>query len=177
MTKRRGGGDLEVAIPLDWPVPWDIGAPVPHVVASRRATFLIYLVNTARFSSAGYDHSELRVIDPASDDVQRLALVTFADCNALRFGRPNEEPISVHPLYGHGLEAFRAHSVENSRWLAACQSIDSFRADDDPARWDNHRHDLLTFHDELFECLATGFAIEVYDASFGDVLQMAQNRL
>src|SRR4051812_26169466 len=32
----------ECAIDIDWPAPWDIGAPLPHVIASGSRTYVVY---------------------------------------------------------------------------------------------------------------------------------------
>jgi hypothetical protein len=58
------------------------------------------------------------MIDPGSDDKEQIALVEFQRCYAHRLGGPNDEVVTGHPLYGRGLQAYAAHRVINSPWIA-----------------------------------------------------------
>ena len=166
----------EAAVAIEWPVPWSTGAPMPHVLAAGYRTFLLYLAAEHPVGPLGTADFPIE-IDPESNVVQPIAIVEFTDCDAVRFGGPNDEGLHHHPLYHAGLDYYEAHLVANSRWLAATRAIDSFRADDDPNRWHDHKHYLLTFHDELFECLATGHRIEMVRASFADAFEIARRRV
>ena len=113
----------EAALAIDWRPQWDVGAPLPHVLSSEGRTFLIYMVSEP---DPAWDGTYVNVIDPSSDAVEPLAIVEFKWCYAHKFGGPNDEVVSGHPLYGKGLEAYRAHEVANSsgsqrsRPLTAC---------------------------------------------------------
>src|SRR5262245_703918 len=60
LTLARGE---EAALPCDWEVPWDIGAPSPHVLAAGGRAFLFYL---ARQPDPAWDGSSVEVVDPAA---------------------------------------------------------------------------------------------------------------
>jgi hypothetical protein len=165
-----------VCVPVDWRPAWDIGAPCPHVVSSGGRTFLIYLANETETRGVGA-FTSARMIQPASEQPELLALIELKGCYGHRFGGPNDEVISGHPFYGRGLRAYRAHIIENSPWLATERKTNSvhrgFRAD----RWERINHYLLCFHDDTFEFLAEGWAAEVIAASFPQVVGLAVERM
>ena len=164
----------ETALSCPWDVPWDTGAPLPHVVASGHKAYLLYLVSEP---DPDWDGSYVTVVDPAIPEALPIALVAFTGYYDLRFGGPNDEVFEGHPLYGKGLEAYGAHLIANSRWLAELEQINAVHSNYSPAVWKDRRHYLLLFHDEMFECIAEGHAIEVFRKSFADVLAIATARL
>ena len=126
-----------------------LGVNIDHVATVRQAR---------RISEPdpAWDGSYATMVDPASDASEPLAIVEFERCYSHRFGGPNDEVLEGHPLYGRGLDAYRAHEVINSRWLAAEQAINSVHHWYRPEAWTTRKHYLLAFHDECFECLAEG---------------------
>lgn len=106
----------ETALVIEWKPQWDVGAPMPHVLSSQGRAFLIYRLSEP---DSAWDGAYVNVVDPAANASEPLAIVEFQRCYAHRFGGPNDEVITGHPLHGKGLQAYRAHEVANSRWLAA----------------------------------------------------------
>ena len=164
----------ECAVRIPWQPLWDIGAPLPHVVASDNTTLLIYLASQR---DAEWDGTSARVMDPASDASEPLALVSFDRCISHRFGAPNNEVLAGHPLNGKGLEPYAAHIVERSSWIAQLQAINSVHTRYDPSRWTAFRHFLLAFHDNMFEAVAVGFSVEVVRCSFSEALKECVQRV
>lgn len=117
------------------------------------------------------------MIDPKSENAERLAIVSFKACYGHRFGGPNDEVDSGHPLYGKGLSWYNAHLVHNSMWLMQEEATNSVHSYYDPQSWRKLKHYLLCFHDSVFECLAEGHEIEVVKASFTDALFDAARRV
>ena len=161
-------------IPLEWHPIWDVGAPCPHVASSGLRTFLVYLAAESEASSIG---TTVRVIDPSAGEQEVLALVEFKGCYAHRFGGPNDEVITGHPLHGRGLQAYRAHVVQNSPWIATEKATNSVHRSFRPERWDRLNHYLLFFHDDAFECLAEGWTVEVVAGTFRQVVGLAVERM
>jgi hypothetical protein len=160
-------------MPLPWQPRWSPGAPCPHVVAGSR-TFLVYMVHEV---DPTWDGTTSRMVAHSVGRKERLAVVEFGRCYAHRFGGPNDEVWRGHPLYGKGLDFYRAHVIANSPWIAAERATNKvhpqFRADS----WEQLRHYLLLFHDEVFECLAEKHAVEETVASFGEVLEQLAQRV
>lgn len=145
----------EHAVPIDFPVQWDAGAPLPQLLVNDSRALLIFLV-TERGS---------------------LALVEFSRCVSAKLGSPNDEVFRGHPLAGKGLEGYTAQLVRNSRWLAEIEQINSVHAGYRPEAWKKRNHYVLWFHDTTFECIAEGFAVEVRECSMSELLAEACRRL
>jgi len=164
----------ETAVPIEWEYPWDAGAPIPHVISNDSRTFLIYYVNVV---DPNWDGTYANVRDTTSGQEDLIALVEFIRVIHFKFGGPNDEVIHGHPLYEHGLEAYSAHEVINSKWIAEQKQINSVHYRYDPARWENLKHYILTFHDEMFECIAQEYKIEVFKGAFREIVFEATKRL
>ncbi len=160
----------EVAVPLDWQLAWDTGAPLPHVVSSGSKTSLIYLVSEP---DPNWDGSNVNVIDPSAAAVELLAIVEFKRCYAYQFGGPNDEVFAGHPLTGRGLAGYGAYLVENSKWIREMIRINSVHHRYDESLWSDYRHYFLAFHDECFECIAVGHRVKKMQCSFAMALEQA----
>lgn len=166
--------DEPTCMPLEWRPAWDVGAPCPHVVSTDSRTFLVYLAAAPDASGIG---ATVRMVEPSAGEQEILALVEFKSCYAHRFGGPNDEVISGHPFHGRGLEAYRAHVVENSPWIATEKATNSVHRGFRAERWERLRHYLLFFHDDTFECLAEGWTVEVVAGTFRQVVELAVERM
>ena len=89
----------------DFPVQWDAGAPLPHVVANDHKIFLIFYVSE---NDTNWDGTYVTVKNPADGLVESLALVEFVRCTSFRMGTPNDEVFEGHPLAGKGLKGYTA---------------------------------------------------------------------
>jgi hypothetical protein len=164
----------ETALECDWPILWSKGAPLPHVVSSGYRTFLMYLASEP---DPNWDGTYITVVDPSSSGDLPIALVEFVDCYIYKFGGPNDEVFRGQPLSGRGLGGYSAHIVANSRWLAELQRINSVHSNYDPSSWRDDKHYLLLFHDEIFECIATDYKIELIHGTFRQAMEIATARL
>ena len=164
----------QYAAPLDFPVLWDVGAPLPHVFASDGCTLLTFYVAEA---NPAWDGSYVSVKDPRDQSVELLALVEFNGCVSTRFGDPNDEVFDGHPLHGRGLEGYTAQVVVNSIWLEELEAINSVHSQYDPGLWRELRHFVFWFHDNTFECVAKSFEVEVHRESMAAMIERVTRRL
>lgn len=164
----------ETAMLLDYPYPCDIGAPLPHVISDGNRTFLIYYINEhhPKWSAA-----DKKIIDLNSGHNDMTALVEFINCYNYKFGGINDEVISGHPLYSHGLEAYEAHEMIHSKWLDEEEKINSIHSNYSHAVWEKRKHYIFTFHDEIFECIAEGYRVEIFKGRIRSVFLEATKRL
>jgi hypothetical protein len=162
----------ETALTCKWPILWNTGAPLPHMVSSSDKTYLIYVVDVP---DPNWNGTSINVIK--TTDTQPIAVVEFLGCYRFHFGGPNDEVFSGHPLWGKGLNAYDAHLVANSRWLAEQEKINAVHSLYNPGRWQTLKHYLLLFHDEIFECLAWDYKVEVVIESMEQVVKMVTERL
>lgn len=165
----------EFAVPLDFPVRWDIGAPLPHLIVSdTRALLSFYL----RETDPNWDGSYVTLKDPSDGSVESLALVEFEHCISAKLGGPNDEVFEGHPLSGRGLEPYSAQVVKNSRWIQELESINSVHRMYNPDLWRDSNHYVFWFHDSTFECVARSYKVETHRESMTEMLaRMAQRAL
>ncbi|AWK03521.1 hypothetical protein HYN56_04500 [Flavobacterium crocinum] len=153
----------ETAVLIEnWQYAWDIGAPMPHIVSDGLNLFLIYYLALRK--------QQKEVSNP-------VALVSFEHAISHKFGSPNDEVIEGHPLYEHGMEAYKAHQVVHSSWIAELEKINSIHTGYYPEYWKTLKHYIFTFHDNMFECIAKGYTIEVFNTRFKEVVFTATERL
>lgn len=162
------------AVPLEFPVQWDSGAPLPHLIRNDHQTFLAFLV---RVHDPKWDGTYATVKSPADTTAEPLALVEFQRCVSAKLGDPNDEVLFGHPLAEKGLEAYTAQIVINSPWLAELERINSVHDGYRPEFWRSLKHYVFWFHDSTFECVAESFSVEVFHETFSALLARICSRL
>lgn len=165
----------ETAIPMKTIVPQDIGAPFPHVISCGLKTYLLYYIGTGR---PGWDETAamIQVLEPQSEHY--VALIQFKTYS-IKFGGVNDEILYGHPLYEHGLESYEMHEIKNSSWISEQKKLNSIHPDfkSESKLWDARKHYIFTFHDDIFECIAEEYEIQVYRGKLDNVLSLANKRM
>lgn len=162
------------AVPCDFPVKWDVGAPLPFLLCNDYQAFLTFYV---RKPDGNWDGTTVKVIDPASSETVSLCLVTFKNCVSAKLGHPNDEAQSGHSLAGRGLEGYAAQMVKNSPWLKEVARMNSAHPNDRPEMWASLNHYVFWFHDSTFECLAKAYEVEVSSETMPQLLARVQEKL
>ena len=164
----------ETAIPIKTTFPQDVGAPLPHVVSNGYKTYLLYYIGT---SNPDWDESTniIHVLDPQSKDY--VALIQFERCYSIRFGGVNDEVLHGHPLYEHGLEGYEMHEIKNSSWINEQKKINSVHSNFKQELWDARKHYIFTFHDDIFECIANEYVVQVFRGKLSSVMLLANELL
>jgi hypothetical protein len=164
----------EYAEPLDFPVRWDVGAPLPHLLQSDYQCLLIF--HLAARPDPAWNGETTRIVSPADADNVGLAVVEFKGVVAAKLGAPDDEVFAGHPLSGRGGHPYTAQEVINSRWLRELQAINSVHSRYNPDRWLGLHHYILWFHDSTFECVARDFEVSLSTESFANLLVRASLR-
>ncbi|WP_411028904.1 hypothetical protein [Spongiimicrobium sp. 3-5] len=154
---------------IDWKPKWDGGAPMPQVFSNDGKVYLTYIV-------ADWDEESIEDFRTLEHDGYEgfHALVEF-EGNTFKFGIANDEVFSGLPLYGQGLEW--AQIVENSKWVAELKKIQKVHPYYDESRWENRKHYLLTFKDNIMEVIATEYKIEIFRTSSKRIAQEVVERM
>lgn len=139
---------LPYAERVDLGVTWDAGAPMPVLLSGLR-TFVAFYLSGHDLLSGGADPS---AGNPRAD--HGIGVVEFKRMTNVKIGSPNDEVLHGHPLWGSGLEFYRAHEVKNSSWIAELMQVDRAHEGFDESQWTGRRHFVLTFRDETLECVA-----------------------
>jgi hypothetical protein len=176
----RAEGDLaaargeQFAQVIDLGLRWDSGAPLPYLVSDRSRAFVVCLVGR---SDPGWDGTHVRVVSAGDGQESLFVVVEFVGCRDLRFGGPNDEAVSGHPLHGRGLDAYRAHEVLNSIWIEHVITVNSVHPQHSRALFAGLRHFVLLFHDEMLEVLATGIEARLVKGTTRAILADLANNL
>lgn len=171
LANAKGGQFAET---LEFPVRWDVGAPMPHLCVTDNKALLGFLLHEP---DPNWDGSYTSIKGVSGDQQKPLALVEFDRCISAKLGAPNDEVWSGHPLKGKGQEAYRAQRVVNSHWLMDLQAINTVHRCYDPRSWRDLHHYIFWFHDSTFECVASSYRVETYRENMKSLLIRMAERL
>jgi hypothetical protein len=73
-------------------VVWDIGAPLPHLVANEHRAFLVFYLRDA---VPGWDGTWVQVVNPAAEHQVPLGVAVFGHAKAVKQGGPNDEAARI----------------------------------------------------------------------------------
>ena len=164
----------EYAEPCGFPLKWDSGAPMPHLMVNDNRALLAFLLSEP---DPSWDGSYVTIKSPADEQPEPLGLVEFKLCVSAKLGAPNDEVFVGHPLEGKGREAYGAQRVVNSQWLKETEQINSVHPMYRPNNWRNLNHFIFWFHDSTFECIAESYKVETHQTNMKVLLNMMIERL
>lgn len=162
------------AIPFDFPVKWDVGAPLPFILCNDYKTFLTFYISEP---DPNWDGTYVNIVDPSSSEPSSLCLVEFKHCVSSKFGHPNDEALDGHPLSDRGLEPYTAQIVKNSQWIEEIAKINNAHPHDKPEVWKSMNHYVFWFHDNTFECIAESYEVEVSTETMDALLNRVKSKL
>jgi hypothetical protein len=164
----------EYAEPCGFPLKWDAGAPMPHLMVNDHRALLAFLLSEP---DPAWDGSHVTIKSSADDRPEALGLVEFDFCTSAKLGAPNDEVFEGHPLNGKGREPYAAQRVVNSRWLKELETINSVHRCYRPESWRDRNHFVFWFHDSMFECVARSHKVETHRTSMKALLSLMVERL
>ena len=74
----------EYAVPFELGVRWSGGAPLPHLLSSGHRSFVAFYLDVP---DPSWDGSYTRIVDPADDKVEALAIAELQGVVAVKMGR------------------------------------------------------------------------------------------
>ena len=162
------------AVPIEFPVRWDVGAPLPTLLKNDYRTFVVFRLKS---TDPNWDGSDVNIVHTDGGDVDDFVVVEFKHCVSAKMGSPNDEVSHGHPLFGKGYQAYTPLQVRNSSWTNEIERMNSVHRGYDPQRWRNMTHYIFGFHDSTFECMAESLEIEFAKAPMTTVLEQICARL
>jgi hypothetical protein len=162
------------AVPIEFPVQWDTGAPFPYLLQNDYRTFLVFFL---RDVDPGWDGTYVNVRRADNPSPSNLAVVEFKRSICTKMGTPNDEVFPGHPLYGKGFRGYCPLRVKNSLWIKELEAINSIHRGYRPESWSNLNHYIFGFHDSTFECVAESFIVEVRTTTITEVLREMCDKL
>lgn len=155
------------AVPIEFPVQWDTGAPLPYLLQNDYRTFLVFFLRDVDPEWDGTYVNIRRTDDP---NPSNLAVIEFKRCICTKMGTPNDEVFRGHPLTGKGFQGYCPLQVQNSPWIKELEAINSIHRGYRPESWRNLNHYIFGFHDSTFECVAESFVVEVRATTIPELL-------
>jgi hypothetical protein len=99
------------------------------------------------------------------------AVVHFERPSIHSLGPPNDEAFEGHRLARKGLQPYGAFELVNSEWIRLIEKMNSVHERHDRERFlEGKRHFIITFHDSVFECVVSGYRIELIPGSIKNLL-------
>jgi hypothetical protein len=164
LAAARGGQYAQV---IDIGPHWNTGAPLPHLISNGSRAFVVCYASQP---DPNWDGTYVTVVSPSDTHESRFVVIELTRCHDVRLGGPNDEALAGHPLYGRGLEGYRAHEVHNSDWIEHVIAVNSVHPQHSAAMFDRLRHFVLLFHDEMLEALATGIEARLVKGTMTTIL-------
>ncbi|NIG55010.1 hypothetical protein [Chitinophaga sp. Cy-1792] len=86
-------------------------------------------------------------------------VIKFKRCIKYIFGTPGNETLHGHPYYKLGLRSCSFYQLKGSDLIQETDRIESVHPAYKPGVPGNQKHYILTFHDNMFECIAAGYEV------------------
>lgn len=131
----------------------DYGGPSPHVIINEGHTYVSFYTDL--------DEDQLEKPDLSSSEGR--IVIKFNSCTFSRFGPPSNETISGHPYYKYGMNSGGFYELEDSDLIQSLVNVDKIHPYHNSERRKTYKHFILTFHDNIFECVATDFEVNNVD--------------
>ncbi|MDQ6479990.1 hypothetical protein [Dyadobacter sp. LHD-138] len=138
----------------------DFGAPLPMIVSTDTELFITF-----------YSDQEIKSFYPnALNPVYSTGVVVLKFKHYLKytFGIPGNETIEGHPYFKLGMKLFKFYELTNSDLVAHLEKIEKSHQYYNPNKWKDYKHYILTFHDNMFECVAKKFKVRIENLSIYD---------
>jgi hypothetical protein len=132
----------EYAKVIKWKPEFELSYPEQRVFSSSWKTILTYVAKDNTWGRG------------------QLVLVEF-DSTACKFWPADVEVFGGLPLYRRGISMNSAHVIKNSKWIQELDKVNSVHPNYRPMSKE-YKHFLLLFRENVFECIAKGYKIEIF---------------
>lgn len=135
----------------------DCGAPSPLIMSSDRDLILLFLPDL--YEEDGH---------PQEFDVRDLTLtiaLKFKYCMKYSFGTPSNELLYYHPYRKMGIESCAFYEVKDSPMIEELRNLAKNHQYYSDNSWKEYKHFVITFHDDMFECIAKSYAVRMTNIS------------
>ena len=137
--------DMEI-IELNMGFQINVGSPEPIIISNDNELFIAFYVDKQKAVSESQEQN--------SDNNTEVFIMRFKSFLKYTFGMPNNETIQGHPYSILGMESFAFYELKNSDLIEQLEDIDKIHPYYNSEKWKEYKHYILTFHDNMFECVA-----------------------
>lgn len=135
----------------------DSGSPSPTILSNDNELFIAFYADQKRALS---DPTERNIIYDTG-----IFALKFKRYLKYLFGLPGNETLNGHPYQKLGIKSFSFYELRDSDLIKELQNIDKVHPYYDSGKWKTYKHYIITFHDNMFECVAQSFEIRKENAS------------
>jgi hypothetical protein len=147
----------------------DPGSPSPIILSNDNELFLSFYAE--KDGSFEEPHQRNTIYDTG------IIVLKFYSFLKYSFGVPSNETIQGHPYFKLGLNSFSFYELKNSDLIRSLQNIDKIHPYYNAEDWKDYKHFILTFHDNMFECVAKSFEIAEENTSIYHQVGIMLNEL
>lgn len=145
----------------------DVGAPCPLLITDATNLRLIFF--------ADEETEGLRQRNNLYD--QGIIEISFKTHRFFSFGPPNDEALNSHPYYELGLKSYSFYELLDSDLIAKIATYGRYHPYYNPNSYEKSHHYIITFKEQLFECVAKGFEVSKYQEPIYDQGLKTLNRI
>jgi hypothetical protein len=147
----------------------DYGAPSPTILSNDTKLYIAFYADRTDNSTVLHERNE--VYDTG------IVALKFNRYINYRFGMPGNETIHGHPYSKLGMSSCSFYELKDSDYIKSLQDIDKVHRRYDAEEWRQYHHYILTFHDNMFECVAHNFEIREENTSLHSQVTTMVNEL
>jgi len=135
----------------------DYGSPSPIIISNDNELFIAFYGDKERLTNQ--PHERNIIYDTGIFALKFKAYLKYT------FGLPGNETIKRHPYSKLGMKSSSFYELQNSNLIKELQEIEKGHPYYEPNKWNSYKHYILTFHDNIFECIAQDFEIRAENLS------------
>lgn len=147
----------------------DYGSPSPMILSNDNELFIAFYAD--KQSSTLIPKERNIIYDTGIFALKFKVFLKYS------FGLPGNETMQGHPYSKLGMKACSFYELRNSDLIKSLLDIEKFHPNYNPEKWKLYNHYILTFHDNMFECIAQGFEIREDNISLYDQATVMLNQL
>ncbi len=130
----------------------DTGSPSPIILSTEGDMLILFLTQK--------DQRNVPSIRGKTEYETNVSMMKFTNCLKYTFGSPSNETLHGHPYYQLGLESYAFYEMKDSDMIKELQTIDKIHAYYNFEKWKYYKHYIITFHDNMFECVSTNYEFQ-----------------
>lgn len=135
----------------------DYGSPSPMIISNDSELFIAFYADK---QSATNEPQERNTVYDTG-----IFALKFKSYLKYTFGLPGNETIQGHPYYKLGMKSFAFYELKGSDLIKQLENIEKVHPYYNHDKWKEYKHYILTFHDNMFECVAKEFEIREENVS------------
>lgn len=147
----------------------DLGSPSPTIISNDSELFIAFYADKENTLATPQERNTIY-------DIGIFAL-KFRVYLKYTFGSPGEETLHGHPYSKLGMKSYSFYELVDSDLIKSLQDIDKVHPDYNPEKWIMYKHYILTFHDNMFECIAQGFEVREENTSLYNQASVMLNEI